>query len=94
MSLFYQIHLLKQTNRALCAKRNSIVYFLQALSRQLENGCKDHREVDKKYWEYSKKVPGLNAQIEENGQLIIKLREQLKNDKIQNKEGNITTRLG
>ena len=88
MNTLDQLYKLKEKNRALCYRRKHLQRSIVSFKRTLENGCHDHRYIHKRLYEYIDEVELLNVLIDTNGFDITKLREKLKNDKIQNTESN------
>ena len=88
MDIKQQITKLKEKSKALCSKRKSVLHSIKYNKYNIENGCKEHRDNYQRYLKNSRDLLQLNLDIQEIGKEICKLREELKNDKIQNTESN------
>ena len=88
MDIQQQITKLKEKSKALCSRRKSVVSSIKYEKYNIANGCKDHRDNYKRYLKNCKELLQLDLDIKELGKVITKLREKLKNDKIQNTESN------
>ena len=78
MNIQCQITKLKEKSKALCSRRKSVISYIKYEKRNIENGCKDHRDNYQRYLKHSKELLQLNIDIQELGKIIIKLRDELK----------------